>query len=297
MGRGNPKSIKGGWWHMVCVSILAAVLAMVTPNTQAQEYALGADCLKAKFCLPDATEEVLKRFGNHAFGFENDAPDFNELARWDVEVRAKIIGRKSQDVYQEVLSIFKELSSLSGVPVTDTGRPNYVIVVDDDPLDYFLQATTERQQNLVFGSRDEIDSFRSSIESEEEPDCGGFVVIGGHSSDTRPLVENSDVSDSIGFTLILAEYADNKSKLMRCLYEEMYQGFGLFNDSTDAVCTMFDNRKIPDSPTTLDRLLLYLLYYQGLRSGMQKEEALKSLRTFLYSYEPLRELMISGPSC
>ncbi len=283
---------------VVGVAALASVLAPNSEAKEQQKYLLNAECLKKKLCLSDVTEQVLERFGRHAFGFESDTHEFDEIARWEVEVRAQLAGGNALEASEDVRSVLNELSYISGVPVTaGPGRPNFVIVVDERPLDFFLEITTEKQQRMVFGSYTEIDLLRASIQVNGEPDCGGYVVIGDPSSDSRPLDPGFDFSNSIAFTLILAEYTDDRKKLLRCLYEEMYQGFGLFNDSTNAVCTMFDNNLIPDSPTALDRLLLALLYYSEIKSGMNKKEVLNSLRNLLSSYEPLRQLMIGETSC
>ncbi|MEQ8651056.1 MAG: DUF2927 domain-containing protein [Kiloniellales bacterium] len=221
------------------------------------------------------------------------------MHRWDTEIRATLSGRDGSEVIDEVISIFNELSVLSGVPVvTGKGFANFIIVVDEDPLGYFLRSINEEQREIVFGNDSYyINQLRADMKVDAEPDCAGFVVIGGHPKNAKPINNIIDLSSSIGFTLVLVQYSENKGKNLRCLYEEMYQGFGLFNDQSGAICTMFDNELTPSSPTGLDRLLIYLLYSEAVQSGMTKPEALLSLAQFIGETEELSMLMERDASC
>lgn len=262
------------------------------------EFSAELNCIKRDECHKRTVEEVLNRFSNHAFGFERDPRKNPGLARWDTEIKAQLAGREGSSVINEVTRIFGELSVLSGVPVV-AGKEsaNFIVVVDEDPLGHFLRTINEEERDKVFGFDDSIKQLRADMKVDSEPDCAGFAVIGGHPEHDMPVNPNIDLSHSIGFVLVLVQYSENTEKNLRCLYEEIYQGFGLFNDKSGETCTMFDNQISPSSPTNLDRLLVHLLYSDVLRSGMTRSEALLPLVRFMEVSDVLGKFVEGDGSC
>jgi hypothetical protein len=109
--------------------------------------------------------------------------------------------------------------------------------------------------------------------------CFGIYSVNGSNEIKRAIIG------------IPTDRAASSGKLPACIIEEMTQVLGLPNDSDDVQPSIFNDHSVDDALTTVDRMLIRLLYDRALYPGMARDEALAKVRSLadnpLIAEEPL----------
>lgn len=89
----------------------------------------------------------------------------------------------------------------------------------------------------------------------------------------------SEITSALVF--IPPDKARYYAKLPACVVEEITQIMGLPNDSNDVYPSIFNDSSVDDELSTLDLILLQILYNQRLKAGMTKKQVFANAKVVL----------------
>jgi len=197
----------------------------------------------------------------------------NVISRWTDTVRLAVIGAPNEQSDAKAQATVREIALQA--------RLHWTLVTHNiyDANAYHGQLINSNDFEL------------SACDSDNGDECANFIVLFASDDEIkriaaalplRPVYRKSlDASDSVlcffapfltrgqvirqAFVYVNRELSTHM--LNTCLQEEIYQSFGLFNDSTDSKFFSFNNRVEPKSITEYDRALLASVYHPSLRPG------------------------------
>lgn len=246
--------------------------------------ALALSCLLLTFpagCTPpsglsDPLEEgLLQDFRAVAYRTErpvlgNDGqprPRRDYLAKWTLPVRAALIAGDTAGTAAPLPPAFRqmaadhlaELAALTGLDITaaPVEDANLLIFLADDPF-----AAARRHHGLFdhkIADRRRYDTLLARM--EDSATCFGFVWGGWPSG------------RSIDFAVAFIRSDRGERTVRGCLVQEVTQVFGLMNDLAPTADSVFSDSGRQVDLTARDRLLIRMLYDDGLKPGMSWAEA------------------------
>ena len=110
-----------------------------------------------------------------------------------------------------------------------------------------------------------------------------FGVVEQHAMTRRWLNAKGEIVYA-GIIIPVAQ-ARSRGKLVACIVEEITQVLGLPNDSDTAYPSIFNDHTPEDLLSTLDVVLLQLLYEPELKPGMTKTQVKPIVRKILKRYQ------------
>ncbi len=217
---------------------------------------------------PDPAEETfLNDFHFVAYGTERPVlsdkggagPRRDHLAKWEIPIRAALVGEAEAAYRDEARRHLADLSALTGLEITETasGEANLLIFFADDPF-----AAARRHRALYARRIFDTRSFDDLIaRMEQSATCFGLLWGGWPSGRT------------IDFSVVFIRTGLGARTVKGCLVQETTQILGLMNDLTPDADSVFSDSGKQVDLTDQDRLMIRLLYDARLRPGMGWAEA------------------------
>jgi hypothetical protein len=260
------------------VPISAAQSATMERLTRFEQSQLSRGLMRTDGGGPDTPfdmRDILRHFQDIAFYDEYDATrgfsrvsQASQLEKWTTAVRFNPVFGKSVGQNRVKLAkatVTKYVEKLSRI----TGHPMMV---------------SERNSNfdvLFMGQddRDQMDAFLAS----RGPKIGALAqqIVAMMPQDVHCMVMAfSNAEKQRGYTHAIAIIRAEHPPLMQraCIEEELAQGLGLANDSPYARPSIFNDDDEFATLTTMDAVMLQILYDPRLRPGMTLDQA----RPYLY---------------
>ncbi|MGJ8584092.1 MAG: DUF2927 domain-containing protein [Marinosulfonomonas sp.] len=220
--------------------------SLVFASTRKPSYQPNASELEQNFM-----EIALK----HEYGRNSNV----RLLRWERPIKMNVIFGASVDhkdrheTTASVKKLTRELSRLSGMPISVTNQPgNFFVVVADA---HSLARMGPYLKQTVPGI-----SSRSVSRITNRPRHFRCMVVG------VPF-EDKTMGYRSAVAIIPAGLPAEKREA--CIQEEISQGLGLPNDFKSNTATVFNDDEQYLKLTPLDKLLVRTLYDRRLKSGMQ----------------------------
>jgi hypothetical protein len=229
---------------------------------------------------PFDMHDILRHFQDIAFYDEYDATlgfsrisQASHLEKWTTPVRFNPVFGKSVDrnrvklAKATVAKYVKKLSRITGHPMLVSARkPNFDVLF------------------MGHDDRDQMDAFLAS----RGPQIGALAkqVVAMMPEDVHCMVmafSNAEIRH--GYTHAIAIIRAEHPPLMQraCIEEELAQGLGLANDSPYARPSIFNDDDEFATLTTMDAVMLQILYDPRLLPGMTLDQA----RPYLYEISEL----------
>ena len=265
------------------VPISAAQSASMERLSQFEQSQLSRGLMRTDGGGPDTPfdmHDILRHFQDIAFYDEYDATlgfsrisQASHLEKWTTPVRFNPVFGKSVDrnrvklAKATVAKYVKKLSRITGHPMLVSARkPNFDVLF------------------MGHDDRDQMDAFLAS----RGPQIGALAkqVVAMMPEDVHCMVmafSNAEIRH--GYTHAIAIIRAEHPPLMQraCIEEELAQGLGLANDSTYARPSIFNDDDEFATLTTMDAVMLKILYNPRLLPGMTLDQA----RPYLYEISEL----------
>jgi hypothetical protein len=265
------------------VPISAAQSASMERLSQFEQSQLSRGLMRTDGGGPDTPfdmHDILRHFQDIAFYDEYDATlgfsrisQASHLEKWTTPVRFNPVFGKSVDrnrvklAKATVAKYVKKLSRITGHPMLVSARkPNFDVLF------------------MGHDDRDQMDTFLAS----RGPQIGALAkqVVAMMPEDVHCMVmafSNAEIRH--GYTHAIAIIRAEHPPLMQraCIEEELAQGLGLANDSPYARPSIFNDDDEFATLTTLDAVMLQILYNPRLLPGMTLDQA----RPYLYEISEL----------
>ena len=265
------------------VPISAAQSASMERLSQFEQSQLSRGLMRTDGGGPDTPfdmHDILRHFQDIAFYDEYDATlgfsrisQASHLEKWTTPVRFNPVFGKSVDrnrvklAKATVAKYVKKLSRITGHPMLVSARkPNFDVLF------------------MGHDDRDQMDAFLAS----RGPQIGALAkqVVAMMPEDVHCMVmafSNSEIRH--GYTHAIAIIRAEHPPLMQraCIEEELAQGLGLANDSPYARPSIFNDDDEFATLTTMDAVMLKILYNPRLLPGMTLDQA----RPYLYEISEL----------
>ena len=265
------------------VPISAAQSASMERLSQFEQSQLSRGLMRTDGGGPDTPfdmHDILRHFQDIAFYDEYDATlgfsrisQASHLEKWTTPVRFNPVFGKSVDrnrvklAKATVAKYVKKLSRITGHPMLVSARkPNFDVLF------------------MGHDDRDQMDAFLAS----RGPQIGALAkqVVAMMPEDVHCMVmafSNAEIRH--GYTHAIAIIRAEHPPLMQraCIEEELAQGLGLANDSPYARPSIFNDDDEFASLTTMDAVMLQILYNPRLLPGMTLDQA----RPYLYEISEL----------
>ncbi len=265
------------------VPISAAQSASMERLSQFEQSQLSRGLMRTDGGGPDTPfdmHDILRHFQDIAFYDEYDATlgfsrisQASHLEKWTTPVRFNPVFGKSVDrnrvklAKATVAKYVKKLSRITGHPMLVSARkPNFDVLF------------------MGHDDRDQMDAFLAS----RGPQIGALAkqVVAMMPEDVHCMVmafSNAEIRH--GYTHAIAIIRAEHPPLMQraCIEEELAQGLGLANDSPYARPSIFNDDDEFATLTTMDAVMLQILYDPRLLPGMTLDQA----RPFLYEISEL----------
>jgi len=181
---------------------------------------------------------LLAHFSNVVF-LTDEVPrhQAKPLVRWAGPISARLVGEKSGVFREQVETLFRQLSKLTGLP--------FRLVGPNAPINMAIQfmPTTEIRSRLKLPN----------------VNCAGIL----HGDKSRSIVTGA----------IIYVSTDNDFRTRHCIVEEITQTLGLTNDSKTSLDTIFNDESMRTSLSLADQILIRTLYDRRLKLGMKAAEA------------------------
>ena len=265
------------------VPISAAQSASMERLSQFEQSQLSRGLMRTDGGGPDTPfdmHDILRHFQDIAFYDEYDATlgfsrisQASHLEKWTTPVRFNPVFGKSVDrnrvklAKATVAKYVKKLSRITGHPMLVSARkPNFDVLF------------------MGHDDRDQMDAFLAS----RGPQIGALAkqVLAMMPEDVHCMVmafSNAEIRH--GYTHAIAIIRAEHPPLMQraCIEEELAQGLGLANDSPYARPSIFNDDDEFATLTTMDAVMLQILYNPRLLPGMTLDQA----RPYLYEISEL----------
>ena len=265
------------------VPISAAQSASMERLSQVEQSQLSRGLMRTDGGGPDTPfdmHDILRHFQDIAFYDEYDATrgfsrisQASHLEKWTTPVRFNPVFGKSVDrnrvklAKATVAKYVKKLSRITGHPMLVSARkPNFDVLF------------------MGHDDRDQMDAFLAS----RGPQIGALAkqVVAMMPEDVHCMVmafSNAEIRH--GYTHAIAIIRAEHPPLMQraCIEEELAQGLGLANDSPYARPSIFNDDDEFATLTTMDAVMLQILYNPRLLPGMTLDQA----RPYLYEISEL----------
>jgi len=265
------------------VPISAAQSASIERLSQFEQSQLSRGLMRTDGGGPDTPfdmHDILRHFQDIAFYDEYDATlgfsrisQASHLEKWTTPVRFNPVFGKSVDrnrvklAKATVAKYVKKLSRITGHPMLVSARkPNFDVLF------------------MGHDDRDQMDAFLAS----RGPQIGALAkhVVAMMPEDVHCMVmafSNAEIRH--GYTHAIAIIRAEHPPLMQraCIEEELAQGLGLANDSPYARPSIFNDDDEFATLTTMDAVMLQILYNPRLLPGMTLDQA----RPYLYEISEL----------
>ena len=265
------------------VPISAAQSASMERLSQFEQSQLSRGLMRTDGGGPDTPfdmHDILRHFQDIAFYDEYDATlgfsrisQASHLEKWTTPVRFNPVFGKSVDrnrvklAKATVAKYVKKLSRITGHPMLVSARkPNFDVLF------------------MGHDDRDQMDAFLAS----RGPQIGALAkqVVAMMPEDVHCMVmafSNAEIRH--GYTHAIAIIRAEHPPLMQraCIEEELAQGLGLANDSPYARPSLFNDDDEFATLTTMDAVMLKILYNPRLLPGMTLDQA----RPYLYEISEL----------
>ena len=265
------------------VPISAAQSASMERLSQFEQSQLSRGLMRTDGGGPDTPfdmHDILRHFQDIAFYDEYDATlgfsrisQASHLEKWTTPVRFNPVFGKSVDrnrvklAKATVAKYVKKLSRITGHPMLVSARkPNFDVLF------------------MGHDDRDQMDAFLAS----RGPQIGALAkqVVAMMPEDVHCMVmafSNAEIRH--GYTHAIAIIRAEHPPLMQraCIEEELAQGLGLANDSPYARPSIFNDDDEFATLTTMDAVMLQILYDPRLLPGMTLDQA----RPYLYEISGL----------
>jgi hypothetical protein len=265
------------------VPISAAQSASMERLSQFEQSQLSRGLMRTDGGGPDTPfdmHDILRHFQDIAFYDEYDATlgfsrisQASHLEKWTTPVRFNPVFGKSIDrnrvklAKATVAKYVKKLSRITGHPMLVSARkPNFDVLF------------------MGHDDRDQMDAFLAS----RGPQIGALAkqVVAMMPEDVHCMVmafSNAEIRH--GYTHAIAIIRAEHPPLMQraCIEEELAQGLGLANDSPYARPSIFNDDDEFATLTTMDAVMLQILYDPRLLPGMTLDQA----RPYLYEISEL----------
>ena len=265
------------------VPISAAQSASMERLSQFEQSQLSRGLMRTDGGGPDTPfdmHDILRHFQDIAFYDEYDATlgfsrisQASHLEKWTTPVRFNPVFGKSVDrnrvklAKTTVAKYVKKLSRITGHPMLVSARkPNFDVLF------------------MGHDDRDQMDAFLAS----RGPQVGALAkqVVAMMPEDVHCMVmafSNAEIRH--GYTHAIAIIRAEHPPLMQraCIEEELAQGLGLANDSPYARPSIFNDDDEFATLTTMDAVMLQILYNPRLLPGMTLDQA----RPYLYEISEL----------
>jgi hypothetical protein len=265
------------------VPISAAQSASMERLSQFEQSQLSRGLMRTDGGGPDTPfdmHDILRHFQDIAFYDEYDATlgfsrisQASHLEKWTTPVRFNPVFGKSVDrnrvklAKATVAKYVKKLSRITGHPMLVSARkPNFDVLF------------------MGHDDRDQMDAFLAS----RGPQIGALAkqVVAMMPEDVHCMVmafSNAEIRH--GYTHAIAIIRAEHPPLMQraCIEEEIAQGLGLANDSPYARPSIFNDDDEFATLTTMDAVMLQILYDPRLLPGMTLDQA----RPYLYEISEL----------
>ena len=265
------------------VPISAAQSASMERLSQFEQSQLSRGLMRTDGGGPDTPfdmHDILRHFQDIAFYDEYDATlgfsrisQASHLEKWTTPVRFNPVFGKSVDrnrvklAKATVAKYVKKLSQITGHPMLVSARkPNFDVLF------------------MGHDDRDQMDAFLAS----RGPQIGALAkqVVAMMPEDVHCMVmafSNAEIRH--GYTHAIAIIRAEHPPLMQraCIEEELAQGLGLANDSPYARPSIFNDDDEFATLTTMDAVMLQILYDPRLLPGMTLDQA----RPYLYEISEL----------
>lgn len=260
------------------VPISAAQTATMERLTRFEQSQLSRGLMRTDGGGPDTPfdmHDILRHFQNIAFYDEYDATrrfsqvsQASNLQKWTTPVRFNPVFGKSVDRNRvtlgtsNVTQYVEKLAQITGHPMLiSTQNPNFDVL--------FMGQDDHDQMNAFLASRgDKIGGLAQQIVAMMPQNVHCMVMA------------FSDAEKRRGYTHAIAIIRGEHPPLMQraCIEEELAQGLGLANDSPYARPSIFNDDDEFATLTTMDAVMLQILYDPRLRPGMTLDQA----RPYLY---------------
>jgi len=265
------------------VPISAAQSASMERLSQFEQSQLSRGLMRTDGGGPDTPfdmHDILRHFQDIAFYDEYDATlgfsrisQASHLEKWTTPVRFNPVFGKSVDrnrvklAKATVAKYVKKLSRITGHPMLVSARkPNFDVLF------------------MGHDDRDQMDAFLAS----RGPQIGALAkqVVAMMPEDVHCMVmafSNAEIRH--GYTHAIAIIRAEHPPLMQraCIEEELAQGLGLANDSPYARPSIFNDDDEFATLTSMDAVMLQILYNPRLLPGMTLDQA----RPYLYEISEL----------
>ena len=265
------------------VPISAAQSASMERLSQFEQSQLSRGLMRTDGGGPDTPfdmHDILRHFQDIAFYDEYDATlgfsrisQASHLEKWTTPVRFNPVFGKSVDrnrvklAKATVAKYVKKLSRITGHPMLVSARkPNFDVLF------------------MGHDDRDQMDAFLAS----RGPQIGALAkqVVAMMPEDVHCMVmafSNAEIRH--GYTHAIAIIRAEHPPLMQraCIEEELAQGLGLAHDSHYARPSIFNDDDEFATLTTMDAVMLQILYDPRLLPGMTLDQA----RPYLYEISEL----------
>ena len=265
------------------VPISAAQSASMERLSQFEQSQLSRGLMRTDGGGPDTPfdmHDILRHFQDIAFYDEYNATlgfsrisQASHLEKWTTPVRFNPVFGKSVDrnrvklAKATVAKYVKKLSRITGHPMLVSARkPNFDVLF------------------MGHDDRDQMDAFLAS----RGPQIGALAkqVVAMMPEDVHCMVmafSNAEIRH--GYTHAIAIIRAEHPPLMQraCIEEELAQGLGLANDSPYARPSIFNDDDEFATLTTMDAVMLKILYNPRLLPGMTLDQA----RPYLYEISEL----------
>lgn len=237
-------------------------------KVQAQQ--LSQELLRKDGGGPDTpfTAAMLARnFEQIAFSYEYFSGTI-PLRRWNGPIRIEVLHGTSvppseqRSDKQAIARYAQRLSKVSGLPISLSNAPNYVVVIaSEDDRAETLKRAADKLPEITPERLNFLRTIRRDTYCLVAPFAGG---------------DNPNVYTA-ALVVIRAENPD----LLRqsCIHEELAQGLGLSDDSPNVRPSIFNDDDEFALLTKHDELLLRILYDKRLSPGMSATEARPTVQT------------------
>jgi len=265
------------------VPISAAQSASMERLSQFEQSQLSRGLMRTDGGGPDTPfdmHDILRHFQDIAFYDEYDATlgfsrisQASHLEKWTTPVRFNPVFGKSVDrnrvklAKATVAKYVKKLSRITGHPMLVSARkPNFDVLF------------------MGHDDRDQMDAFLAS----RGPQIGALAkqVVAMMPEDVHCMVmafSNAEIRHGYRHAIAIIR-AEHPPLMQRaCIEEELAQGLGLANDSPYARPSIFNDDDEFATLTTMDAVMLQILYNPRLLPGMTLDQA----RPYLYEISEL----------
>ncbi len=202
----------------------------------------------------------------------------SRLRRWEGPIRMHVIFGPSIPPDQrhrdqaEIAAYAARLSALTGLPIrlVRSGGNFHVLFLNEDER--------RKAAPLIRGLVPGIDAptIASMLDMGRETRCQVYAFTqGGGSRGAGGSADGSADGGGYRYTAAVAIIRAEHPDLLRtaCIHEEIAQGLGLANDSPRARPSIFNDDEEFGRLTTMDELMLKILYDKRLKPGMTAREA------------------------